>query len=697
MDRKLIMEKKYSLAEFGYTAVLGKYACQADGAVWLQCGGTIVLAAVVSAVSEEFPGFLPLTVDYREQFAAAGKIPGGYLKREGRPSDQEILNGRLVDRALRPLFPENFFDKVQLSVIVYSADREHLPHCLALLASSLALTISHIPFMGPVGVCEAARIDGKWIFDPTFDQVHASDARIVVAGTEEGVNMIEGSASELSESDLVELLSLAHERIKKQIAWQNLVKKDYGVAAAPAVDRFDFAVWEERARAFATDERIATLFVVDKVGRGESQKNLIKEFRALHAAEITQNKVAISLVDYVFDKVVKEVMNELVFTRNERVDLRKFEDVRTISTEVGLLPCNHGSALFKRGRTQALVSVTLGGGQDQMRVEGLLGEKSNAFMLHYNFPSFSVGEVRPSRGPGRREIGHGNLASKAIEPMLPAGDTFPYTIRVVSDILESDGSSSMATVCGSTMALMHAGVPIRKMVSGVAMGLLMNKKGDIRVLTDICGIEDAFGFMDFKVTGTEQGITAIQADIKYKGGLSPAIFNQALAQARAGRLAIMGEMKKVMSAPNEKLSDLVPQIVSFKINKDKIGAVIGTGGKVIREIIEKTGTSIDIEDDGTVKIFGQPGPGLELAASLVKVLGGQIEIGAKYSGIVRRLAEFGIFVEIAPGQDGLVHISTVPRPEQQAFMKKYKDGDNVTVEVLDYDRVSGRIRLKIVD
>lgn len=691
------MEKRYSLSEFGYTAILGKFAGQSDGAVWLQQGGTVVLATVVSDPSEEFPGFFPLTVDYREQFAAAGRIPGGYLKREGKPSDQEVLNGRLIDRALRPLFPDGYFDKVQLNITVYSVDKEHMPHGLALLASSMALSVSPIPFLGPVGLCEVARVAGKWVFNPTYPQTQESDVCIVVAGTEEGVNMVEVSAQEISETEFVDVMFQAHEYIKKQSMWQNDVRRDFGVAKKDAGDTFGLKSWEERAREFLTSERVATMFVADKLERGARFKELSKKFTELHAADIEATGVSKSIINYVFDKIIKDALNELVFERGHRVDLRDFETVRKISTEVGLLPCNHGSALFTRGRTQALVSVTLGGGQDQMRVDSLMGEKNRPFMLHYNFPSFSVGEVRQNRGVGRREIGHGYLALKAIERVLPDQEKFPYTIRVVTDILESDGSSSMATVCGTTMALMNAGVPITSMVSGVAMGLLMSKTGQFRVLTDIMGDEDAFGFMDFKVVGTERGITAVQMDIKYKGGLARALFEQAMAQALRGRMHILGEMRKVMSQPNEKLSELVPQIVTVRIARDKIGAVIGSGGKVIREIIEQTGTSIDIEDDGLVKIFGHPGPLLDKAVSLVKVLAGQIEVGTRYAGIVRRIAEFGIFVELAPGQDGLVHVSTVPRNMQDAFMKKYKEGASVLVDVLDYEKSSGRIRLKIVE
>ncbi len=393
-----------------------------------------------------------------------------------------------------------------------------------------------------------------------------------------------------------------------------------------------------------------------------------------------------------------KVLTEHAFAVGKRVDQRSFDTIRKISTEVGLLPFNHGSALFNRGETQALVSVTLGGGQDEQRIEDIMADSSeSAFMLHYNFLPFSVGEVRAMRGPGRREIGHGYLAASSVKPMLPSSEYFPYTIRIVADMLGSDGSTSMATVCGSTMALMNAGVPIKKMVSGIAMGLLGSADGRFQVLSDIAGIEDAFGLMDFKVAGTDDGITAIQMDIKYKDGLPREIFVKSLAQARTGRLHILAEMRKVMTAPNPKLSELVPQIVSFKVPTDKIGAIIGTGGKVIRDIIEKTGTTIDIEDDGTVKIFGHPGPKLDQAVLWVKMLGGLIERGIVIEGRIRKIADFGIFVEVAPGLDGLVHISNMPRHRQTDFMKTMKVDEVVTVEIVDYEESTGRIRLKLIE
>lgn len=691
------MEKKFRLSEGGYEVTLGKFAGQAVGAAWLQQGGTIVLATVCASPTTEFPGFFPLTIDYREQFAAAGKIPGGYFKREGKFSDHEVLTSRLIDRAVRPLFPENYFDQVQILTTVYSVDKEHMPHTLALFAASIALTVSPLPFMGPVGVAQVARIEGKWVVNPTYTQSLQSDMEIIVAGTAEGINMVEGSVDEISEADFVDVLFMAHEAIKRQVAWQREIQAELGIQNQEIADIFNWNLWKERAEKALPDEAVKRVFTADKIERGIAQSDLKKMFLDTYTQEIAESGVSKTFLEYIFDGVLRDKITELCFVLGRRVDARNFDQVRPITTEVGLLPFAHGSALFTRGRTQALVTATLGGGQDEARVDNLMGDTiEKSFMLHYNFPPFSVGEVRQQRAVGRREIGHGYLAASALERMLPANDKFPYTIRIVADMLESDGSTSMATVCGSTMALMNAGVPIRKMVSGVAMGLLRSRDGKFQVLTDIAGIEDAYGLMDFKVAGTSDGITAIQMDIKYKGGLPRSVFEMALAAAHKGRGHILGEMRKVMTQPNAELSPLVPQIVSFKIAKDKIGAVIGKAGAVIKDIIEKTGTTIDIEDDGLVKIFGHPGEKLDQAIGWVKALGGQIERGARYVGEVKRLAEFGVFVEIAPGLDGLVHISTVPRSEQEKFMKTINVGDTITVEVLDYEVETGRIRLKIV-
>lgn len=691
------MVKTFRLPEFGYEVTFGKFAGQATGAAYLQQGGTVVLSTVVSAPAQEFPGFLPLTVDYREYYSAAGKIPGGYFKREGKFTDKEILTSRLVDRAVRPLFPANYFDQIQILSTVYSVDREHMPHILALLGSSLALVTSKIPFMEPVGVCEIARVDGQWVFFPTYEQGLKAEGKIIVAGTAEGINMVEGAAQEFSEADFIDALFLAHDVIKKQVAWQREIQQELGITKEPVVDQFDWTLWIQRVKEILTDVQVERLFTDDKVVRSAVREELETAFLNKHAEEITQSGISKTFLVYIFDTTLKDRITEMIFKLGKRIDLRDFERVRPISTEVGLLPFAHGSAVFNRGRTQALVSATLGGGQDEARFEDIMDHSTDgSFMLHYNFPSFSVGEVRASRGPGRREVGHSNLAAAAVRQVLPEKEKFPYTIRIVADILSSDGSTSMATVCGSTMALMNAGVPIRKMVSGIAMGLLRNTQGQFQVITDIAGIEDEFGLMDFKVAGTENGITAMQMDIKYKGGLPRTLFEQALAQARVGRLHILHEMQKVMSAPNPKLSDLVPQVVIFKVPVDKIGAIIGPKGKIIQDIIKETSTTIDIEDDGLVKIYGHPGPKLDQAISWVKTLGGVIERGMRYEGRIKRIADFGLFVEIAPGQDGLVHISTIPRAEQVAFMKSVKIDDAVSVEVIDYEQETGRIRLKIV-
>lgn len=693
-----LMEKKFYLPDFNYEVTTGKFAQQADGAIWFQQGGTVILATVVTAPSKEFPGFLPLTIDYRELFSAAGKIPGGYYKREGKLSDREVLVARIIDRSIRPLFPANFFDQLQILTTVYSVDKEHTPYTLGLIATSLALSISQIPFLGPVGAAEVARVDGSWIVNPTYSQAVASDVKITVAGTDEGVCMVEGTCNQISEAEFLDALFLAHDAIKTQVKWQKEIQSSVGKTKAPIVDTFDWTSWKQRATDYLTKDALGTLYKEDKVQRSEAMDTLKDGFFAKYEAEAAELTISRTYLAYVFDEILEALLTREAFERGRRVDNRDFDTVRAIRTEVGLLPFNHGSALFQRGRTQALVSVTLGGGQDEQRIEDIMGESSeSAFMLHYNFPPFSVGEVRPMRGPGRREIGHGHLAASAIKQVLPSDIDFPYTIRIVADMLESDGSTSMATVCGSTMALMHAGVPIRSMVSGVAMGLLQNNADkSFQVLTDISGLEDAFGLMDFKVAGTDKGITAIQMDIKHKEGLPRSVFEMALAKALRARLHILGEMRKVMTAPNPKLSDLVPLIVAFKVPTDKIGAIIGTGGKTIREIIAKTGTAIDIEDDGTVKIFGHPGPKLDEATNWVKTLGGQIERGTIYQGKIKKLAEFGAFVEIAPGVDGLVHVSLMPRELSSNFMSALKVEEPVTVEVVDYDPSTGRIRLKLL-
>lgn len=690
------MVKKFQLPEFNYEIEIGKVARQADGSVWMQKGGTIVLATVVGATSKEFPGFLPLSVEYREQFSAAGKIPGGYYKREGKPSDREVLTARQIDRAIRPLFPENYFDQTQVVVTAYSVDKEHSPQTMGMIAASLALSISPLPFMGPVGVVEIGRLDGQWVIDPLYAQTKESDLRLIVAGTHDGICMVEGSSKGIDEKDFLDALFLAHDKIKKLVSWQNDVAKEVGKPKKVYEDVYAWTFWEEKIQAFISSEYTEKMYINDKAERNKYLDSLRNEFVEQNADDIAAKDVATKIIHYIFDFVICDKITELIFAKQKRIDGRSFDEIRTIATEVGILPGAHGSSLFTRGQTQALVSLTLGGGQDEQRLESVMESESNSnFMLHYNFPPFSVGEVKPMRGPGRREVGHGHLAASALLSVLPEKKDFPYTIRLVSDILESNGSSSMATVCGSTMALMDGGVPIKHMISGIAMGLLKNKNNDFVILSDISGFEDAFGLMDFKVTGTDSFVTAIQMDIKHKGGLPRAIFEASLKQALAGRQHILGEMKKSMTEPRKELSDLVPKLISFKIDVDKIGAVIGGGGKIIKEIIEKTKTTIDIESDGLVKIFGGVDSDLDLATKWVKTLSGAIEVGSIYAGVIRRIAEFGLFVELVPGLDGLVHVSNIPREKQKTFATDYTVGEKATVEVVGYDRETGRIRLRI--
>ncbi len=522
----------------------------------------------------------------------------------------------------------------------------------------------------------------------------------MVAGTKDGIAMVEGSGNELSESTFLDVMFDGHKAVKEIVAWQEKIQKEVGKTKQAPEDKYNFAEWQARALEFLTNERTASVCLEDKIKRDEVLNQLRTDFIEEQKELLEESDTPQSVATYLFDIALKEKLTEYIFANNKRIDGRAFDEIRKIVIDVGMLPYAHGSAMFQRGRTQALVSVTLGSGEDAQRTETLMGDDEDfdgSFMLHYNFPPFSVGEARFLRGPGRREVGHGSLAASALEYVRPSQEEFPYTIRVVSDILESNGSSSMATTCGATMALMQAGVPIKKMVAGNAMGLIKSDDGQFRILTDITGFEDAFGLMDFKVAGTDDGITAIQMDIKHKGGLPREIFEKALEQAHKGRLFILGKMREVMSKPNEKLSDLVPKVTTFKINPEKIGAVIGSGGKTIREIIAETGTSIDIEPDGLVKIFGDINAKPDLAIRWVKTLVGQIDRGAIFEGKIRRPADFGLFVELVPGVQGLVHISKIPRDKQKTFMDDYKINDDVRVEVLDYDDATGRISLRIVD
>lgn len=696
------MIKTFKLPSLGYEVTIGKFANQADGSVWFRHKDTIILTTAVMADTKSFPGFLPLSVDYREYFSASGKIPGGYLKREGRSSDHEILVSRLIDRAIRPLFPDYFFNEVQVLSTVYSIDKDALPSPLALLASSIALSISRIPFVAPVGAVQVGRINDAWVLNPTKEQQELSDVLILAAGTKDGLCMVEGNAAQLSEEEMVDALFTAHETIKQQVAWQEQIMAELQIKKYDFVDaEFDWSGWYNKLTSFLHSDRIDTIFLYGslKQERKDAIKKIKTDFCEQHVGTaIEADSQAEKKLDYLFESALNDAVSLEILNRKKRVDGRGFTDIRPIITEVGLMPTVHGSSFFQRGQTQALVSVTLGSGKDAQKVDDLLEHEplDIGFMLHYNFPPFSVGEVRPMRGPGRREIGHGHLAASAIKRVLPDKKVFPYTIRIISDILESNGSSSMATVCGSTMALMNAGVPINKMVAGIAMGLLGDSSGKFQSITDITGFEDALGLMDFKVAGTKDGINAIQMDIKYKGGLPRLVFEQALAQARDARLSILGDMSKVMDSPNKELSPLVPRMIALQIDPNKAGAIIGSGGKIIKEIIEKTGTTIDIEGS-EVNIFGAPGSQIDLAVTWVKILADQVERNTVVKGVIARLSDFGLFIDVAPGKSGLLHISKIPREKQQQLDMHYKIGDVVNVKITDIDPESGKMRLDFVD
>jgi len=694
------MKKTFRLDELGLELEIGQMAKQADGSSWLKKGGTTILTTAVMAEAKDFPGFLPLMVDYREGFSAAGKIPGGYLKREGRSSDKEVLTARLIDRSIRPLFPTYFFNSVQALSTVYSVDRDAPPAVLALLSTSIALTISHIPFLEPVGAVQMGRIDGEWIASPTGDQEVLSDIKLIIAGTYDGICMVEGSAEGISEKDMLEAFFLAHDIIRKQVVWQQEIAKELEVTkSTPESSHIDWHSWRDKVIAFVDSNVLDSIFDAGskKEDLSVTMKSIREDFYALHAEEVDLLHGKLEL-NFVIDTVLKKDLAVEIVRRGKRVDGRDFATVRDISTEVGLLSSVHGSSLFQRGQTQALVSVTLGSGKDAQKTDDIMSDDpvESSLMLHYNFPPFSVGEVKPLRGAGRREIGHGHLAQSAIARVMPSKESFPYTTRIVSDILESNGSSSMATVCGATMALMNAGVPIKSMVGGIAMGLLEGQPGAFQAITDITGFEDSLGLMDFKVAGTTEGINAIQMDIKYKGGLPRNVFEKALDQAKQARLHIIGEMSKVMSEPSKEMSPLVPRFYSVSIDPNKVGGVIGSGGKIIKEIIEKTGTTIDIEGSD-VNIYGKNKEGIDLAILWVKILADQVERGMILDGVIARIADFGLFVDIAPGKAGLVHVSKIPREMQNDPDANYPIGSSIKVVILDYEVETGKIRLGLAD
>ncbi len=670
----------------------GRLARQAHGAVLATYGETVVLATVVS----QYEGranvdFLPLTVDYVEKTFAAGKIPGGFFKREGRASEKEILTSRLIDRATRPLFPKGYDRETQVIVTVLSADRDNDPDMLSLIAASAALEVSDIPHKGPVASVRMGRVDGKIVVNPTHGQLEGSDVSLVVAANPESIMMLEGGAHIVDEETIIEALFTAHEAMRPVFAMQEQLRAEAGKPKREFIPRE-----RDAAVAAAVDKHIG-----DSLEKALATKGKKERAGAVYAAS---GKAIAELAEKFPDraKEIEEACDHLVRTRvrgailddDKRIDDRKSTDIRPLSAEVQVLPRTHGSAVFTRGETQALATVTLGTSSDEQKIDALLGERFKKFMLHYNFPPFSTGEVKFLRAPSRREIGHGALAERALAPILPDEADFPYTIRVVSEVLESNGSSSMATVCGGTLALMDAGVPIKGAVAGIAMGLV--KEGDkVRVLTDILGDEDHLGDMDFKVAGTREGVTAIQMDNK-AGGVSKEIMRQALHQARDARLFILGVMEKAIAGPRKDVSAYAPRIVTLHIKPDKIREVIGPGGKVIRGLVEQTGCKIDIEDDGTVLIASSDAAALEKAISMIQAITAEPEIGKIYDGKVRKIVEFGAFVEIMPGTDGLLHISQISNERIRRVEDVLHEGDEIKVKVLDVDR-SGKIRLSMRD
>ncbi|PIU42151.1 MAG: polyribonucleotide nucleotidyltransferase [Candidatus Omnitrophica bacterium CG07_land_8_20_14_0_80_42_15] len=685
----MIKKFELSLGRENIVFETGKMAKQANGSLTVRLGDTVVLVtAVASKDVREGIDFFPLTVEYQEKTYAAGKIPGGFFKREGRPSEKEILTARLIDRPIRPLFPEGFINEVQVMALVVSSDGKNDSDILAVNGASAALMISDIPFNGPIGAVRVGKIKDEFILNPTFQELAESPLDLVVSGTREGVIMMEMGSKELDEPLLLEAMKYGYKEILKIIGLQEKMAKEIGRPKMSPELKLVKEDLYEKVRGLAKEKLNHINKVTHKEGRIEEKILLLKELiDKLVTDESGYTKEDVSLALGKLEKI--EVRKFILEGR--RIDGRSFTDMRPIACEVGILPRTHGSGLFTRGQTQSLAVTTLGTSADEQVIDALEGESLKTFMLHYNFPPFSVGEVKPVRGPGRREIGHGALAERSLHPVMPSKEAFPYTVRVVSDILESNGSSSMATVCGSSLSLMDAGVPIKAAVSGIAIGLV-KEKDKAAILTDIAGIEDHCGDMDFKVAGTRKGVTAIQLDLKIDG-LNFDLIKKALDQAKAARLEILDKIYAVISGPRDKLSAFAPRIVNIKISLDKIKDVIGPGGKVIRKIISETGVTIDIDDQaGEVKIASANKESLEKAVDIVKKLIEEPEIGKMYLGKITKIANFGAFCEILPGKEGLIHVSELAEKYVSDVSSEVKVGEEVLVKIIEIDQ-QGRINL----
>lgn len=673
-----------------YTLIMetGHMARQAHGAVCVMYADTAVLVtAVASSQLREGIDFLPLTVDYREKTYAAGKIPGGFFKREGRPSEKEVITSRLIDRPLRPLFPEGYFNETQIMATVISHDQSNDPDVLSILGASAALAVSPIPFTKLVGAVRVGRVNGEFVVNPSYQELEESDIDLIVAGTKNAVTMVEGGAREVDEETMVAALEFGHQMLKDTIRMQEELVARCGKfkVEAPQVSRDSELI--SKVESFAGSKLLETLQISDKLKRGEQTDRVfdetVQQFPEATEEQLPQIREALRDLE-------KKLLRNMILKQGTRADGREARDIRPITCEIGLLPRVHGSSLFTRGETQALVASTLGTSTDEQIMDELFGEYKKRFMLHYNFPPYSVGEVKFIRGPGRREIGHGALAERSLQSIMPSFEDFPYTIRVVSDILESNGSSSMATVCGATLSLMDAGVPVKSPVAGIAMGLVQEGSQSV-VLSDILGIEDHVGDMDFKVAGTNAGITGFQLDTKTEG-LSLEILSTALAQAREGRLFILEKMLEAIAQPRPEISKHAPRIIHMRIDPEKIRDVIGPGGRVIRGIVSETGAEVNVEDDGRVLIAAVDPESGEKAYNMVRALVEEVEVGKIYTGKVKRVLKFGAFVEILPGKEGLVHISELADHRVRRVEDVLNEGDTVTVKCIEIDR-QNRINL----
>ena len=684
------MVERVSTTWGGRTLTLetGRMGKQANGAVLATYGDTAVLvSAVTSKKPREGRDFFPLTVDYLEMTYAAGKIPGGFFKREGRPSEKEILTSRFIDRPLRPLFPKNYFNDVQIIATVLSADSENNPDVLAIIGASAALEISDIPFFGPIAGMRVGRVNGAFVINPSAEALKDSDLEIIVAGSEDAVVMVEGGAQILSEEVVLDAIMFGHRSMQEVIQLQKELRRRVGKPKIQVPEDSIAAELVATVEQLALEKMRAAIAITAKQERNNALHDAVDQTMESLLPEHEEQQDQVRMI---LDRLEQRIIREKIKTERRRIDGRSFTDIRPVTCEVDVLPRTHGSALFTRGETQVLVSTTLGTSADEQRIDALIGETTKSFMLHYNFPPFSVGEVRPLRSPSRRDIGHGALAERAIAKVLPPAEEFPYTVRIVSEVLESNGSSSMATVCGSSLSLMDAGVPIKTPVAGIAMGLI--KEGDdFIILSDILGDEDHIGDMDFKVAGTREGVNAIQMDIKIKG-LTQEILASALRQARNGRLFILNIMDKTLAAPRPDLSARAPKIFTMMVKPDKVREVIGPGGKNIRNIIAQTNTKIDVDDDGKINIASSDSASLEKAVAMIKELVQEAEVNQVYMGKVRKIMDFGAFVEILPGIDGLVHISQLADTHVKNVRDVLKEGDEVLVKVLEIDQ-QGKIKL----